>query len=338
MSKASRRESRERLRQERLKQQQRAKRNKLLAIIGAAVVVVALVVGVGYLVMSSRGQSSEWDGALAPRTLQQDGSVVMATEGAQAPVVEVYADYQCPACRQFEAVNGDNLKQLAAEGKAIVHYRPVSIFSQRPDPISTNSLRGAAAARAAADHGAFVEYNDLLFENQPTEGREGFSVDELKEWGEEAGITDPAFAERIDSESAIVDQWVNDYYPALVEKAQAEMSDEEISGMRLHELMEWGRGNGVDDSFLDGTYVGEVLDATAAVNDRYSSGENAFQGTPSVYINGQLQGNDIYTVDGLTDAVEAASPGQVDTEPLADGDSPTTNPSDPPTAKETTDE
>ena len=34
-------------------------------------------------------------------TLQEDGSVVMAQEGASAPVVEVYADYQCPWCGRF---------------------------------------------------------------------------------------------------------------------------------------------------------------------------------------------------------------------------------------------
>ncbi|RCV49330.1 DsbA family protein [Marinitenerispora sediminis] len=328
MGKASRREARERLKQERLKQQQRAKRNRLLAIIGAAVAVVALVVGGGYLYMSSQGRSAdEWNGALAPQVLQDDGSVVMAEEGASAPVVEVYADFQCPACRQFETVNADTLKQLAAEGQAIVHYRPVSIFAQQSDPISTNSLRGGAAARAAADYGRFVQYNDVLFENQPREGQQGFSVEDLKSWGEEVGITDPGFAERVDAENRVVERFVSDYYPELSQKGQAEIPQDELATMTLPDLMAWGDEHGVDSSFLDGTYVGELLDATAAVNARYPSGDNRFSGTPSIYIDGTLQGNDVYRVNGLTRAVEEAAPGEVDTRPLSADDSATPSPS-----------
>ncbi|TDQ48522.1 DsbA family protein [Actinorugispora endophytica] len=339
MSKASRKANRERLRQERIKEQKRAKRNKLLAVIGAAVAVVALVVGGGYLVMRlQEGSSSGFEGATAPQTLQQDGSVVMAADGARAPVVEVYADYQCPACRNFEQTNSDTLKQLAADGRAIVHLRPVSIFAAQPDPISSNSLRGGAAARAAADHGRFVEYNDVLFENQPAEGSEGFSVEDLTAWGEEVGITDPAFAERVAAEDAVVEKFVTDYYPELAAKAQADIPDR-VQTMRLAELMEWGSDNGVDATFLDDTYVGELLDATAAVNAKYSEGDNAFAGTPSVYVNGVLMGNEAYTVNGLVQAVEDAEAGEPDTLPVAGDDSmaPAESPSSSP-SKENPDE
>lgn len=69
MSKESRRTNRERLRQERIKQKKRAKRNRLLATIGAAVAVIALVVGGGYLIVqASNGTSAEeYTGTLAPK-------------------------------------------------------------------------------------------------------------------------------------------------------------------------------------------------------------------------------------------------------------------------------
>ncbi|GAA3727242.1 protein-disulfide isomerase [Spinactinospora alkalitolerans] len=340
MGKAARREARERLRQERIRQQQRAKRNRLLAAIGAAAAVIALVVGGGYLVMNWEGEpAAAFDGDLAAQTLQQDGSVVMAQEGASAPVVEVYVDFQCPACQKFEEANADTLKQLAAEGEAIVHLRPVSIFAQKQDPVSTNSLRAGAAARAAADHGRFVEYNDKLFANQPVEGRPGFSPEDLKKWGEEVGITDPAFAERVDAESGVAEQFTGTYYTALIAKAQQGLSDEELSTMTLSDLREWGRDQGVDDSFLDGTYVGELLDTTAAAYGRYE-GDNRFGGTPSVYINGELQGNNVYDASGLTEAVESAQAGEVDTEPLSTDDAatPGPSPSESSSAKDTSEE
>lgn len=338
MGKASRRANRERLKQERIKQQQRAKRNKILLIIGAAVAVVVLVVGGGYLVLRAQ-DGEDFQGAGAPQTLQEDGSVVLAADDAKAPVVEVYADYQCPACRNFERTNGGTLRKLAAEGKAIVHMRPVSIFATQPNPISGNSLRAGAAARAAADHGKFVEYNGILFDNQPVEGKAGYSVKNLTAWGEKVGITDPAFAERVAAESETVDTFVADYYPELAKKAQADIPDQ-VQIMQLEELMAWGDDNGVDSSFLDGTYVGDLLDATAAVNARYAGTGQDFRGTPSVYVNGVLMGDDAYTSRGLVRAVEAASPGQPNTAPLAGDDSvtPEASPSATPAAKENPDE
>lgn len=343
MGKASRRATRERLKQERLKAQQRAKRNKLLGVIGAAVAVVILVVGGGYLYFTSQGQSDgELAGADLPeQTLQQDGSVVLAEDGAQAPVVEVYVDFQCPACKQFENASGGKLKQLATDGEAIVHYRPVSIFAQQPAPISANSLRGGAAARAAADYGKFVQYHDILFEEQPPEGQKGFAVEDLKEWGETVGIDDPAFAERIDAESAVVEQFTGDYMQQLGSKAQSELGQEQLQEMRLNELIAWGEENGVDASFLDGTYVKQIIDATGAVHEKYPPDTpNAFEGTPSVYVNGTKLGNEAYSANGIADAVSAAEPGEVGTEPLAsDGGAATSgSPSEEPSESPTKDE
>lgn len=317
MGKAARREARERLKQQRLKEQQKAKRNRVLLVAGAAVVVVAVVVAVGYFVVMRDRSESEVQ--LPPQALQTDGSVVLAEDGADAPVLEVYADYQCPACKQFETATGSAIQEMAAAGEVIVHYRPVSIFALRGEPLGTNSLRGGAAARAAADAGKFVEYNDVLFENQPAEGEAGFSPEELKDWGEEVGIDDPAFAERVDAESGVADRFAQDYAPELLEKAQAEMGGDAVSTMPVTDLIAWGDENGVDSSFLDDTYVLDVLEATGAVNERYS-GENAFAGTPSVYLNGAKMGNEMYSASSLRSAVAEAEPGEPDSTPAQDAE------------------
>ncbi|MFI6576518.1 DsbA family protein [Nocardiopsis sp. NPDC050513] len=322
MGSAARQRSRERLKEQREKDKRKAARMRTLAVVGAAAGVVILIVGIGYAILNSDRSGSEFDGALAPQVVQEDGSVVMAQSGVQAPVVEVYADYQCPACRQFELLNGDVLKETAAAGEAIVHFRPVSIFAQQPVPISSNSLRAGAAARAAADHGVFVEFNDLLFENQPTEGEAGFTTDELKEWFRETGASEgaaTAFDERIDSEAAVVTRFTEDYLPALTEDAVEQIGQENLATMVLSDLLAWGAENGHDPSFLDGTYTGEIIDATGTAYTRYS-GDNAFRATPSVYINGELLDNSTtMTVRGLNGAIEDASAGEVQTEPLADG-------------------
>ncbi|WP_067602966.1 DsbA family protein [Nocardiopsis listeri] len=321
MGSEARKRSREKLKEQREKEKRAARRKKNLLVVGIAAAVVLLIVGIGYAVMTS-GEDEGYDGELAAQVLQEDGSVVMADEGVSAPVVEVYADYQCPACRQFELLNGDLLKARAASGEAIVQFRPVSIFAQQPTPISGNSLRGGAAARAAADHGVFVEYNDLLFENQPAEGREGFTVDELKEWfrqtdADEAQASE--FDERVDAEAEVVTEFTEEFLPALTADATEQIGEETLGTMVLTDLLAWGADNGHDPAFLDGTYTGEIIDATGTAYTRYS-GDNMFRGTPAVYINGELlDNNSAMTARGLSEAIASAGAGEVETEPAADG-------------------
>ncbi len=199
------------------------------------------------------------------------------------------------------------------------HLRPAGRADQQQLPARRS---GGAAARAAAEHGVFVEYNDLLFEHQPTEGQAGFTVDELKEWFRETGASEEdaaAFDGRIDDEAATVTQFTEDYLPALTEDALDQLGQENLSTMVLTDLMAWGADNGHDPSFLDGTYTGEIIDATGNAYTRYS-GDNAFRATPSVYINGELLDNSTtMTVRGLQGAIDEAGPGEVQTEPLTGG-------------------
>ncbi|WP_146165533.1 thioredoxin domain-containing protein [Murinocardiopsis flavida] len=241
-------------------------------------------------------------------SVRDDGSIATGDLGADLPVVEVYTDYQCAKCRTFMKSNGDALAGLAADGDAVVHYRPVSVFAQRLDPLAANSLRAGAAARAAADHGRFVEYSEVLFANQPAEGEEGFTTADLKKWGAEAGIDDPAFADRVESEGKAAEKYVS-YVEELVEKGGVHFGAERLQTMPFEELAAWGADNGVDDGFLDDTYVAQVLDATTAVNKRYAPGDgrDAFSGAPSVYINGRLQDAD--RPAALRKAVGAAGAG-----------------------------
>ncbi|MDT0330483.1 DsbA family protein [Nocardiopsis lambiniae] len=321
MGSETRKRAREHLKERRAKEKKAAALRKNLIVVGAAAAVVLLIVVIGYAVLDS-DRSEGYTGPIAAQTVQEDGSVVMADDGVQAPVVEVYADYQCPACRQFEITNGGLLKERAARGEAIVHFRPVSIFAQQQVPISGNSLRGGAAARIAADHGVFVEYNDVLFENQPTEGREGFSTDQLKGWFAELE-TSPGqqeeFGARLDEEAAVVTEFTEEFLPALTQDAVDRIGQETLGTMVLTDLLAWGADNGHDPAFLEGTYTGEIIEATGNAYTRYS-GDDAFGGTPSIYINGTLlDNNTAMTVRGLSEAIASADPGKVETQPLGDG-------------------
>jgi protein-disulfide isomerase len=179
---------------EAVRRQEQRKRTTMLTTIGVIVVVAGAVTW-----WSVRQSASEQiTDALAPVTIQPDGSIVMARPGVTAPVVDVYEDYQCPACKQLEQTSGSTLKNLAAEGKAKVVYHLLTIFKQ--EPTMSNSLRAASAARCVTDGAEWLSYHDRLYKEQPSETSVGFTVDDLVRWGHDVGVT------AADFESCVRDQ------------------------------------------------------------------------------------------------------------------------------------
>jgi protein-disulfide isomerase len=195
MSKAVRqRSARERLAEERRKQALKQKRARALMISVSAVAILALVVGLGVYFANKKEERTQkaaaYSGPLAPVTREADGSIVMAARGTATPLLEVFEDFQCPICREFEQLSGSTIKKLAAQGKVKVVYRPFQLFQQ--EPLASNTRRAANAALCApADK--WVSYHDTLYKYQPKEGSEGFSVKDLKLWARDLGFDDAAF-------------------------------------------------------------------------------------------------------------------------------------------------
>ncbi|MFB4307668.1 DsbA family protein [Actinomadura sp. GTD37] len=214
MSKAAReRSARERLAAERKRQAARDKQRRLLAIVLGSVVAVALVVVAAVIVIDQKnknGRAEVHKGALAPLSRQDDGSIVMAKAGVAKPELEIFEDFQCPICKQFEEATGETVEKLALDGKVKVVYRPFHLFGQQKDPVKINSLRSAEAALCVpADK--WISYHDALFKFQPAEGSEGFSPDDLVKWGKDVGVTDAGFEKcvRDEQKKSTVDAMTN---------------------------------------------------------------------------------------------------------------------------------
>ena len=195
MSKAARqRTARERLAEERRKQALKQKRARAVMISLSAIAILALVVGIGVYYANKKEtrnqQATAYSGPLAPVSREADGSVVMAAQGTAAPLLEIFEDFQCPICKEFEQLSGSTIKKLAASGKVKVVYRPFQLFQQAP--LSTNSRRAANAALCApADK--WVSYHDTLYKYQPKEGSKGFEVKDLNLWAKDLGFGDATF-------------------------------------------------------------------------------------------------------------------------------------------------
>ncbi|MEV5575128.1 thioredoxin domain-containing protein [Spirillospora sp. NPDC052269] len=191
MSKAAReRSARERLAEERKRQQTRNKQVRLLSAVLGAVVVVAVAVVVTVVAMNSDKSGGDgkkvsanlYKGTVAPIKVETDGTVTMGKPGAKGPTMDLYEDFQCPICKEFEKASGDTVKQLAAEGKVTVKYHILSFVNPQGSP------RAAVAGWCAADEGKFLQFHDVAYQNQPDE-RKALTTDVLKKFGTSAGTS-----------------------------------------------------------------------------------------------------------------------------------------------------
>ena len=75
--------------------------------------------------------------------------------------VDIYEDFRCPNCRNFEAVNNAYMNGLVRTGKIQAIYHPMHF-------IASDSQLTAAAVACAADQGKFLEMHTALYVNQPS--------------------------------------------------------------------------------------------------------------------------------------------------------------------------
>jgi protein-disulfide isomerase len=116
----------------------------------------------------------------------------VAVGNPDAPMtIDLYLDFQCPACAQYEQQAGATIDELVASGQAKVVYHPVAYLNRFSS--TQYSSRSSAAAGCAADAGVLPRFAQLLYANQPPEGGAGLPEDQLVALGTQAGAG-PGFA------------------------------------------------------------------------------------------------------------------------------------------------
>ena len=158
------------------------RREQLIRISVLAAVAVAILV-VGVLVFANRSQEDS-SAPLPAGVTEPAGGIVIGEQSAPV-TIDLWIDFQCPFCRDFEAAHGPTLQQLAAAGTprlCITRCRSW-VRSQNAPPTPSG----------AADVGGAAEYLTVLFENQPAEGTGGFTTEDLIMLGERAGVGGSAF-------------------------------------------------------------------------------------------------------------------------------------------------
>lgn len=195
-------------------------RRKIVVAVVATVVVAAAVLGGVIWTISDKNktegqviQPGTTTSSLASGVVQKrDGVVVTVGKPGAKATIDVYADFLCPICGQFEKAYKTQIEQAVNDGKLQVRYHMVPLLNDRSSPPGY-SLDSANAALAAADAGKFVPFHDALFANQPEEGKRGYDKAQLIELGKNVGITDPEFARTVNA--GTYDQQLNSAFQQI---------------------------------------------------------------------------------------------------------------------------
>ncbi|MFG2694519.1 thioredoxin domain-containing protein [Kitasatospora sp. NPDC048407] len=165
------RSARERMLEERVEQEARAKRKKKLIVGGAVIAVIAAAVVVGVVVQNNRSKPET--PTAAPAGTIGDKNLIIPVGSANAPsTLTVYEDPRCPACGGFERAFSPTIDQLEDAGKIFVNYHIVSFIDRSLG--GNGSKYGANALGCAQNAGHFRDYHDVLYRNQPGETEDTF--------------------------------------------------------------------------------------------------------------------------------------------------------------------
>jgi protein-disulfide isomerase len=142
-----------------------------------------VVVGVVFSLISNRSSTT----AAIPASVSADDGYGIVLNPNTKPTIDVYVDYQCPACRAFEIINGGYLNEVIAQNKAKVVFHPMTF-------IGPESILAANAAACAADENEFMAMNLALFQDQSAEENSGkWQGDALLNIGKSIGINSAKF-------------------------------------------------------------------------------------------------------------------------------------------------
>ncbi|RJK93720.1 DsbA family protein [Vallicoccus soli] len=204
-----------------------ARRRERLVRAGVVGLVLAAVVVAG-VVLAVRDRNASEEAARQPVPAGATGvGGGIAVGPADAPVLDLWEDFQCPACAQLERTTGPTIEQLVDDGELRVVYHPLSFLD---DNLGNDaSRRSAAAAGCAADAGVFREYHDAVFAAQPAEEGVGYTDEQLLEAGRTAGLDGAAY----DTFATCVDEGRYDGWVRQVADSQDEADVRGTPTLRL---------------------------------------------------------------------------------------------------------
>lgn len=182
-------------------------RERKIQLIGAIAVLLVVAVLVVIGVNAAKKNAGGVDGnAAKPKGVNSDsygvrvGPAWTSSSAAKIPTLELWEDFQCPACKNMEDSSGSTISALAKAGKIRLEFRPtIFLDANLAEQNSANgnpesSLTASMAFGCAADAGKAIEYHKEIFANQPKDEGTGYSTSDLTVFAQNVGITGEALS------------------------------------------------------------------------------------------------------------------------------------------------
>jgi protein-disulfide isomerase len=170
-------------------------RRTTVIVIAVSLVVIAAFAGLVYFIVNS-AKVPPIEEANAPAPADLSGGIPVGTGGVagqdvptDAVRVDIYLDFMCPICNQFEQINSADLDELRESGTIALFYHPISILDRYSagTNYSTRSANAVAVvADAAPEH--YLAFSEQLFANQPAENTTGLDDATIAQIAVGAGV------------------------------------------------------------------------------------------------------------------------------------------------------
>lgn len=176
------------------------RRERTIRIVGAIVVliVVAGIIG-GAVIFSKKDNGGPGpDPSAALPTGVSGGSYGYPVNPVKTgvPDVQLWEDFQCPACKTFETNGmGAALVGAAKTGKLNLLWRPTTFLDANLPQSDDSSARATSAWGCAINAGKAVEYHDAVYAAQPPTEGTGYTQQTLLDLGAKVGISGGALEE-----------------------------------------------------------------------------------------------------------------------------------------------
>ncbi|MGO4300826.1 DsbA family protein [Leifsonia sp. RAF41] len=182
-----REEARETARKMREEAAKKAKRRKVVVQSSVIVGILAVLAIIAVVVFTSVGGATS---ATNPKNMASGGVLLTSpTKATTTPAIksgaqptptkmelngktahiQIWLDYQCPFCDQFETTNNSQIKQWLDEGSATLEVHPVAILDSTQNKQYSTRAAAAASCVANSQPDKFFDVNAALFANQPDE-------------------------------------------------------------------------------------------------------------------------------------------------------------------------
>ncbi|MGC4942877.1 DsbA family protein [Kribbella sp. DT2] len=156
-------------------------------VVVVVILVLALGAGVGVQYWrSNSGVEVSSSGGPEPTVITGPGTNGQGVKVGQAGAkvnIDLYLDFRCPHCKDFEDESGDTINKLVDDGTVTLTYWPLMFVN--PD----NSPRLANAFAAAAAEGKARSYADELY----ADFAKSWTEDQLIELGKQLKVDDAKF-------------------------------------------------------------------------------------------------------------------------------------------------